>query len=97
MTLLSVNTLFLLHLLITLSELPTISINNNLYDDYYLTVFINKSKKNSTEETEFLSCAFAKFDISDLNKLILGDDTKNNSANESQAEHESANLLNKQK
>ena len=60
-------------------------------------MFINKSKKNSTEETEFLSCAFAKFDISDLNKLILGDETKNHSANDSQAEHEEENLLDKEK
>jgi hypothetical protein len=71
---LAINTLFLVHTFIALSNLPTISVNNNLYDDYYLSVFINQNSKNSNEETELLGCGFAKIDISDLNKLILGDE-----------------------
>ena len=44
-----VNTLFLINLIIGIKHLPKISINNNLYDHYYINVFINSKNKNNQE------------------------------------------------
>lgn len=42
-----INTLFLINLIIGLHNVPKISVNNHLYDNYYMTVFINPNSKNT--------------------------------------------------